>query len=221
MNTSQDEMALRAKLATKMLKVMEAVTRIVKGGNNVTQDYKYVTETDTVAAVRKAMIRAGVMLTMSATASDYQHEYTTKNGSKFRVVRVNVKVNWIDTETGYTMTEYFDGEGSDSGDKALYKAITGAEKYVLLKTFLIATGDDPEREDKATDPKPAGKAPETPQGGKVNASQVKMIHKKCDAAKVNYRDVCAHFKVDHLEDIPFAKLNEALAAISDGKIKTT
>ena len=42
------------------------------------------------------------------------------------------------------------GSGNDRsrsgavGDKGIYKAITGANKYALLKTFLLETGDDPE-----------------------------------------------------------------------------
>ena len=37
------------------------------------------------------------------------------------------------------------GQGLDSGDKAPYKAQTGALKYALLQSFLLATGDDPEK----------------------------------------------------------------------------
>ncbi len=41
------------------------------------------------------------------------------------------------------------GAGNDRnkngvGDKGTYKAITGATKYALMKTFLLETGDDPE-----------------------------------------------------------------------------
>ena len=42
------------------------------------------------------------------------------------------------------------GSGNDRsrsgavGDKGIYKAITGANKYALLKTFLLEKGDDPE-----------------------------------------------------------------------------
>ena len=32
------------------------------------------------------------------------------------------------------------------GDKGIYKAITGANKYALLKLLQLATGDDPEDE---------------------------------------------------------------------------
>ena len=38
------------------------------------------------------------------------------------------------------------GEGADAGDKAPYKAMTGALKYALLQSFLLSTGDDPEDE---------------------------------------------------------------------------
>jgi hypothetical protein len=37
------------------------------------------------------------------------------------------------------------GEASDAGDKAAPKAMTGAMKYFLRQSFLIETGDDPDR----------------------------------------------------------------------------
>lgn len=43
------------------------------------------------------------------------------------------------------------GFGEDSGDKAIYKAITGAIKYFGSENFLVSTGDDPEREDERMD----------------------------------------------------------------------
>jgi hypothetical protein len=50
------------------------------------------------------------------------------------------------------------GAGTDSGDKAPYKAMTGASKYAELLSFLIPTGDDPEK-----DEKPSRQRPEQPQ----------------------------------------------------------
>jgi hypothetical protein len=54
------------------------------------------------------------------------------------------------------------GEGQDAGDKAVYKAMTGALKYCLLKTFLIPTGDDPERDETPAKPPAPKSAPPTP-----------------------------------------------------------
>src|SRR6202045_3796544 len=53
---------------------------------------------------------------------------------------------FIDVDTGEEITAKVAGQGLDSGDKAPYKAMTGALKYALLQSFLIATGDDPEDE---------------------------------------------------------------------------
>lgn len=39
------------------------------------------------------------------------------------------------------------GYAEDKGDKAVYKAITGATKYAFWKCFGLSTGDDPETED--------------------------------------------------------------------------
>ena len=52
----------------------------------------------------------------------------------------------FDTETGFFETTHITGEGIDKGDKAGYKAYTGALKYYLANTFMVATGDDPEKD---------------------------------------------------------------------------
>ena len=58
------------------------------------------------------------------------------------------KLNFIltDIETGFYEVTTITGEGIDKGDKAGYKAYTGALKYYLANTFMVATGDDPEKE---------------------------------------------------------------------------
>ena len=55
------------------------------------------------------------------------------------------------------------GDGADTGDKASYKAMTGAMKYALRQTFVIETGDDPDDtpsdvQERAPKDKPAPKA---------------------------------------------------------------
>jgi hypothetical protein len=50
---------------------------------------------------------------------------------------------FIDARSGEELTVRVAGEGADAGDKAPYKAMTGALKYALLQSFLLATGDDP------------------------------------------------------------------------------
>ena len=51
------------------------------------------------------------------------------------------------------------GQGEDAGDKGANKALTAAVKYILMKTFLIPTGEDadgdaPSAETPKPEPKP-------------------------------------------------------------------
>lgn len=60
---------------------------------------------------------------------------------------VTLACTLIDVDTGYSEISHHTGEGLDRGDKAGYKATTGAIKRFLSSTFLVATQDDPEKED--------------------------------------------------------------------------
>jgi hypothetical protein len=60
---------------------------------------------------------------------------------------------------------------------AAYKAMTGALKYFLMKTFLIPTGDDPEA-DTGSDARSAGRRPgRTADGVTASEKQVKYVEK--------------------------------------------
>jgi hypothetical protein len=75
-------------------------------------------------------------------------EVPAKNGVNF-VTRLWLNVKFVDGDSGEILESTWPGEGQDNADKGCYKAITGAEKYALMKTFLIPTGDDPENENDA------------------------------------------------------------------------
>lgn len=126
-------------LIKKLCQVMAAVERIPKRGVNTYHDYKYVMEADLCDAVRGELASRNVMIFPSMIDSA-RLPLTEKQ------TLTNVVMNYlfVDGDTGETQTIQMHGSGSDAGDKGIYKAITGATKYMLMKTFLIATGDDPE-----------------------------------------------------------------------------
>jgi len=70
----------------------------------------------------------------------------TRDGSPVNMVTVRTKHVFRDAESGETAEVFGTGCGEDAGDKAVYKAITGAMKYFVSKNFLISTGDDPEKD---------------------------------------------------------------------------
>lgn len=133
---------------------MALIDRIPKTGRNEFHKYDYATEADITAAVRVEMARRQLMLTPSVVDSKAE----LVGEKKSRLVTIRVRYTLEDGESGEQRTFDMLGEGSDSLDKAFYKAMTGATKYAVLKLFLIPTGDDPEKDEPRNRglPRPSG-----------------------------------------------------------------
>ena len=129
-----------------------------KGSENTFDKYKYFSEAQYKSLFTELFTDAGLELAFNELSYD---TFTgTEKQSNGRMPKLEFKL--IDIDTGYYETTIITGEGIDKGDKAGYKAYTGALKYYLANTFMVATGDDPEKEspsakmntkltDKATD----------------------------------------------------------------------
>lgn len=137
-------------LAAKLVQILEAVGTVEKKGYNKAQNYNFVRETDLVDKIRPAMAKLGVYLHQSVIEHRLEPLYETRAGGTMYLTTVQVSFTWVDGATGETwpVPGVFPGTGADTGDKGVYKALTGAEKYFLMKTFLIGTGDDPEGDEK-------------------------------------------------------------------------
>ena len=121
----------------KIGKVMKQIERIPKNGFNEYHKYRYVTESDLMDAIRPLLAEAGLAFYSSVLEQQRDKEFT----------KVKMEFVLADADTGECIKSIYWGEAQDKGDKGLYKAYTGATKYFLMKTFLIATGDDPERDE--------------------------------------------------------------------------
>jgi hypothetical protein len=118
---------------------MKEVGYVQKAGHNDFQNYKYATEADAIKAIRPAMLNHGLCMIPSVESVN-QDEYGNTNV---------IMLYRIFDEEGNFLSFRAAGSGNDKnskgvGDKGIYKALTGASKYALLKTFLMETGDDPE-----------------------------------------------------------------------------
>ena len=127
-------------LITKLAAIMAAIERIPKRGHNDFHHYDYATEADIVSAIRHELASRHVMLLPAITGTS--REAVGEKGSV--LTTLTMEFTFVDGETGETITRPWVGAGTDKEDKGAYKAMTGGEKYFLLKTFLIPTGDDPE-----------------------------------------------------------------------------
>lgn len=116
-----------------------------KDGTNTFQSYKYLSETQITFKMKTLLDKHGVMFTYSAEVKSCVPFTTSKGGSQ-NLTTVAVKYRFNDVESDESLDGVVDGQGADTGDKGVYKAITGAIKYIYMKTFNIPTGDDPEND---------------------------------------------------------------------------
>lgn len=135
-------------LHAKLVEVMEAIDWIKKGGRNQAQNYDYTRQADVVAAVRDELIKVKVTCLPTQMEVVDSHDFESKSGGRQHFLLVRIDWTFTDSETGETMVVPSLGAGTDSGDKAPYKAMTGASKYAELLAFLIPTGDDPENDER-------------------------------------------------------------------------
>ena len=110
-------------------------------GNN----FKYVSGTKVLDAIKPIMNELGLLLKMEVVSIENQRQdYATKtNPNKSEILsKVMMKFTWVDVETGEKDENLFGANGQNDWDKGVGSAMTYAERYFLLKYFHIATDED-------------------------------------------------------------------------------
>lgn len=130
-------------LIKKLSEVMKQVKYIEKKGFNKFHQYKYATESDVAEKVREVLAEQNVMMVPNLLQHSTREHVNAKGKTEY-IITVDMEFTFYDGDNGENMAFRMSGEGQDAGDKAIYKAMTGAQKYALMKVFMIPTGDDPE-----------------------------------------------------------------------------
>lgn len=122
----------------KINKIMADTPYIFKDGKIEFGNTKYraVTEENVLSMLRPKMIEQGLVMFPVTLEATKEGTLTTAN-MVFKVVNAENPEESILVASG--------GQGADSQDKGIGKAITYANKYALLKMFLVPTGDDPDK----------------------------------------------------------------------------
>lgn len=168
-------------LSKKLAEVMSAVGRVPKNGWNDFHKYHYATEADIAEAIRSELATRHITLVPSVESYEVREIPSKKAEKDSRFVTfLSMTFTFEDGDSGERIEKKWLGAGEDSGDKGVYKAMTGAEKYFLLKTFIVPTGDDPESDGKKpqTKVKVETRAPET--GAKVPTPEGAELIKKTE-----------------------------------------
>lgn len=129
-------------LYKKLHKIIKEGVVVGKNGNNTFHKYKYVTEADVTDAVRQKFTENNILLTASLTG--------VRPGNGPDIVETVMEFTLIDLDNNESQKYIFSGFGQDKGDKAIYKAYTGAFKYFLMKNLMIGSDADPENDEEDT-----------------------------------------------------------------------
>ena len=139
----------------KMSAITAELTAVAKNLNvGIGQSaYKAVGEADVLAAVKPLEEKHGVYsypysrkiveAELVTTTTEYKGKVTEKANRYLRIETVYRFVNIDNPEEYIDITTY--GDGIDSQDKAVGKAMTYSDKYALLKAYKIITGEDPDQ----------------------------------------------------------------------------
>jgi len=145
-------------LVRKLCEVMDAIGWVAKTGYNEFHKYHYAQEADLVNAIRGELAKRHIFIFSSVTKTvrsplevetmkwDESVKMKVPTIRKTQLTEIEMDWTFVDGESGEERTVRFDGVGEDNVDKGLYKAMTGCEKYLLMKSFLVPTGDDPEKD---------------------------------------------------------------------------
>jgi hypothetical protein len=129
----------------KLHAVRASVKKMEKDGRNEFQNYNYLSETQITLKIKELLDEHGIVFTHSSKITNILNFQNAKGATNF-LTNVEIAYSFYDIASGEKIEGTACGQGTDAGDKGVYKAITGATKYIFMKNFLIPTGDDPEKD---------------------------------------------------------------------------
>lgn len=122
----------------KISKVMEDIQYLTKDGKVEfgSTKYKAISEEKVTTAVRASLITNGIVII------PIQQEH--RREGNLSSVDVTYRIQNIENSDDFILA-VSSGTGADTQDKGVGKAMTYAYKYLLLRTFAIPTGEDPDK----------------------------------------------------------------------------
>ena len=204
--TTAEFFKMNAKLQQKKNKLRKALKEkgvLVRKGQNDYDNYKYFSEAQYKELFTELL--AENELELKFTELDYTTFEGSAKQSNGRMPKLRFSL--IDCETGFYEETDITGEGMDKGDKAGYKAYTGALKYYLANTFMVATGDDAEKDS------PDERA-NTKVERKASPKQIAVLEKVYQGE--NLAKLLEVNGIEKLEDISMSKASELIKALKGG-----
>jgi hypothetical protein len=203
---------VRLNLRQKLAEVRRRIGYIQKRGHNERFNYSYVTAADIAGSVGDILSELGVVVIPSLENITY--ESAPGRGETTRMAQVVMAYTFSDVDSGEEIVAKVAGQGLDTGDKAPYKAMTGALKYALLQSFLLATGDDPE--DERMETRLTAPGSDRP----IGADEVRELERLIGETETDLERVLAYYKVASLGEMNETTYQRAIEVLKRKLAKT-
>lgn len=190
--TMSEDPKLLGSLVATISAVMADIGKIVAQGFNEHFRYNFLGDAELMGNVQPAMAKHG--LSILPIKADILNE-TDPIGKLGR--RIDIRMRWLiaNDKGGFVILENV-ASGVDPADKGLYKAMTGARKYLHRLVFQVSTDTDPDTDDggggggedgnrgsKSQDPSMTRKQPDCPDCGGPTWDNRKRRREQIEAGK--------------------------------------
>lgn len=173
-----------------MANIYQKINEVMKNIEYLTKDdkvefgttkYKAISEEKVTTAVREQLVKQGIVIIPIKQESENKELIRTeKSVNMLTSVHVKYRIQNIDDVNDFIEVES-NGTGVDTQDKAVGKAMTYAYKYMLLRTFAIPTGEDPDKISSAeTDKKVEKEVNNT----KINKTKLNALNSSIENHKI-------------------------------------
>ena len=173
-----------------MANIYQKINEVMKNIEYLTKDdevefgttkYKAISEEKVTTAVREQLVKQGIVIIPIKQESENKELIRTeKSVNMLTSVHVKYRIQNIDDVNDFIEVES-NGTGVDTQDKGVGKAMTYAYKYMLLRTFAIPTGEDPDKISSAeTDKKVEKEVNNT----KINKTKLNALNSSIENHKI-------------------------------------
>lgn len=173
-----------------MVNIYQKINEVMKNIEYLTKDdkvefgttkYKAISEEKVTTAVREQLVKQGIVIIPVKQESENKELIRTeKSVNMLTSVHVKYRIQNIDDINDFIEVES-NGTGVDTQDKGVGKAMTYAYKYMLLRTFAIPTGEDPDKISSAETDK---KVEKEVNNAKINKTKLNALNSSIENHKI-------------------------------------
>lgn len=187
--------------------------------------YKATGEADVLAAIKPLEEKYGIYSYPVKREILETAELEIKSGTKNLFLRIATTYRFVNTENPSEFIEITSyGDGVDSQDKSVGKAMTYSDKYALMKAYKIITGDDPDQN--LSEELKGKRVSNVKQNNSYGSSNDEFINteKMIDENQLNILVAqndsiktwaLNYFKVNNLSDLSYAQANALLNKLKE------